>query len=488
MWRPVLGLVTVAGVLVAPATALADLVGRREAVWEVPAPERELGDAFGVSLGFDQDTVVVGSLRRGVVYVYTRDAAGTWSDPERLTHPSGDEFARYGSAVTISGDTIAVGAEKDGLLHSEGRVYLYRRGPSGWVLEGSVGPDQRSAGANDFGAAVALDGDTLVVGAPRFNAERGHAEVFVRSGTTWSHAANLGLLGTIDGDRVGTAVAVQEDLMLIGAPGRDGGAGAVRAFVRAGSSTWTEISALVPDGASGETSFGEAVDLDEQTAMVGAPAWPVAGEPTGAAFVFEREPSGAWREVSRLESALGARGRFGGAVALRGDRAIVGAQNARRGGVAVLFSRDSAGWSRGSELVPEVINPSELNAFGRAVEISDDTALVGANSDASGQPYGSVHVFAIGGGIGEPCLTDEDCGIGQCIDTICSIPDAGVSSPDAGSITYDAGWPGDAGGAPLPSSGGCTCRAGGTTRSSAAWIFLLVVVGALQQRRRGRHR
>jgi hypothetical protein len=180
---------------------------------------------------------------------------------------------------------------------------------------------------------VAISVNTAVIGAEKDDtpggADAGSAYVFVRSGTTWSQQAKLTASDGADDDRFGGSVAVAEDTAVVGS-GRDDNeagtdAGSAYAFVRSGT-TWTEQDKLTaPDGDS-EDRFGDAVALDGNVAVVGAFADDIQeGTDAGSASVFTRSGS-TWIPRAKI-TAPDADGNdnFGDSVAVDGTTAVVGA-------------------------------------------------------------------------------------------------------------------------------------------------------------------
>ena len=189
---------------------------------------------------------------------------------------------------------------------------------------------------------MALDGDTALVGADYktigAQAYAGAVFVYVRSGTGWSLQAALMDPGALAGDGFGGAVALDGDTALIGVDNRtvdgQGHAGAAYVYVRSGG-IWSLQAELTAAAPAANDRFGSSVALDGDTALVGAGGRTVGGQYyAGAAFVFARSGTG-WSLQAELTAADGAAGdEFGHAVALSGDTALVGAENRSVGGAS----------------------------------------------------------------------------------------------------------------------------------------------------------
>lgn len=161
-----------------------------------------------------------------------------------------------------------------------GSVHVFVRSGTSWSLEAQFGNL-----AEGFGLSVAVDGDTMAVGAP-LSAPAGSTLVFVRSGTSWSQQANLVADYPLTGDGFGTDVALEGDKLLVGAGLADKLTGAAYVFARSGTS-WTQQAKLGASDPQPSAGFGSSVALDAGQALVGAPANDhTAGTDAGAAFVF----------------------------------------------------------------------------------------------------------------------------------------------------------------------------------------------------------
>ena len=192
-------------------------------------------------------------------------------------------------------------------------------------------------GGNDrFGFAVAIDVDVIVVGAPFDDdggADSGSVYVYRHDGAVWVHEATLTASDAAPGDRFGSAVAVAGDVVLVGAPGKsepgtEAGAAYVFGRDQGGPGNWGQVRRLIPAGLAANDDFGIAVAMTCNHALVGAPGNDDNGIDAGAAYVFKSHKGGAdnWGEVAKmLPFDGGALDEFGASVSLDGDVALIGA-------------------------------------------------------------------------------------------------------------------------------------------------------------------
>lgn len=370
-----------------------------------PGADGASDDQFGYSVAVTGDTAIIGApgdtigttFKQGSAYVFTRSGA-TWSLQAKLTAADGGEYAQFGYAVALAGDTALVGAYGDDA--DKGSAYVFTRNGSNWNLQAKLTAADR-AFDDEFGFAVALYGDTALVSAHQDDvsfSNQGSAYVFTRSGTNWSQQAKLTASDGAAFDAFGNAAALFDDTVLIGASQHDvdfAEQGSAYVFVRSGTS-WSQQARLTSsDGAQGDF-FGESVALSADTAIVGASLDDDAGDvDQGSVYVFTR--SGAiWNEQARLVAADGLPfDRFGNAVAIDGDRILLGAFNTFERGSAYVFTRIGANWTQQSKLMPS--DPWVPFFFANSVAMSGDTLLVGAYLGEFN--HGSVFAYTGSGAI-----------------------------------------------------------------------------------------
>ena len=310
----------------------------------------------------------------------------------------------FGAAVDVSGGLVAVGAYSTDLERDDvGVVHLFEARADGVVQVGTLAPaDGEPEGR--FGASVAVGGDVVLVGAPGVilsELNEGAAYLFERDGGTWSRIAELRRETTGRNDMAGAAVALEGGVAVVGVPGADAAgtdSGAAMVYERR-AGRWTRVATLSPETAVGGGRFGSAVAVDGDRILVGASGNVAAGEDPGRAYLFERTDEG-WGEVEQLAPSDGAGGDgFGDAVALARDRALVGARFADLSGsdegTAYVFERGNDGWREVARLTaPE---PADRDQFGHAVALAGGVALVGApRVDRPGRDSGAVWQFVSG--------------------------------------------------------------------------------------------
>ena len=311
--------------------------------------DAQAGSNFGRNLALSGDRLAVGapgnlrfSPQSGSAYIFERNIGGPnqWGQAAKLNASDGAINDNFGWAVAVDGDTVAVGAYTQAM---GGRVYFYQRdagGPEKWGETGQISPDPPGFQAC-FGESLDLDGDLLAVGAYGGGDYAGYVYVFQRlpDSNQWQRLTRFRAADTSAYHYFGYSVALDGWTILAGAPGADGLTGAAYIFTADPTQpdVWTEQSRLTAsDGAMGDY-FGLELDLSADAALIGAPFHT---DGTGAAYVYARDKGGAdvWEEIISIQGDNSLPGdEFGYWTAIDGNLAVAGAPGSLPGGSAYIF-------------------------------------------------------------------------------------------------------------------------------------------------------
>ena len=392
-------------------------------VRKLTAADAEADDKFGGSVAISGATAVVGAHLEdagasdaGAAYVVQRDEGGAdnWGQVTKLRGSHDQRQDEFGGSVAVSGDTAVVGApSEDAGGTSAGAAYIFQRDEGGAGNWGEVkeltSSDAQSFG--EFGSSVAIDGDTIVVGAEREDVggnSTGAAYVFRRDeggGGNWGEVTKLTAAGAQNLDFFGRSVAVSGDTAVVGADGDDvegSRAGAAYVFQRdqGGADNWGEVRKLTAFDAQATDLFGQSVAISGDTAVVGADGEDTGGSAAGAAYVFRRNQGSAdnWGQVKKLTAADAQGGAsFGSSVAVSNATAVVGAfsEGARFSGAAYVFEGNEGGSGNWGQVTKLTASDADLEEqFGTSVATNENTIVVGAPFENSGgQDAGAAYVF-----------------------------------------------------------------------------------------------
>jgi hypothetical protein len=414
-------------------------------------------DYFGVALAVSGDTLVVGApgedscatgtngpqannacSNNGAVYLFGRQADGSWSQQTYLKAKESIDNQYFGFSVALAGNTLAVGAVGVDLLSQQspqlpGAVYVFGRSGDTWEQQARLTAGG-GLGGDAFGYRILLaDDNTLVVGAPLDDTSASNAGavyVFARNGSAWQSSRQLRAGASTAEGRFGAGLALDGDRLIVGAPLDDSSvtrSGAAYAFARTGSD-WVQTQQLFAPTLRSQQSFGFAAAMLSDTLLVSAlsnglntdTGQPTASTAAGAVYVFE--PSGMpWTVAAMLQASEPRVGDyFGSSLALSTTTLVIGANgdasgsraqpgdphrsDANGSGASYVYAKDGGHWVPIAYL--KAANADAGDGFGSVVLVTDELALIGApfedsasrsinaNADDNSQTdVGAVYVF-----------------------------------------------------------------------------------------------
>ncbi len=355
-------------------------------VWSLEAKlDAVPGSYYGGKLALEGDTLAVSGEDTqdpegvGTVFIYRR--IGTiWSLQQELVAtrdgaPDHGSARSFGDSLSLTEDTLAVGATGDDNQGGfSGAVFVFARTGDTFTPQAKLVaqlPDGTPDGTETavFGYSVSVSGDSLAVGALLTRGDElylGAAYIFQRSGATWDVQVRLRatqpLPAFANGGKFGFALALQDDVLVVGSPADREYAGSADVFRRSGSAWAAEAHLVPPPDARGEDSsfaeFGSALALSESgnTIAIGSPRHSVPDWYQGAIHLFSRQ-GGEWVWQARLQ-AKPSRGmtwrnsddEFGRVLGMDRDRVLTGVDNAETTGRAYLFEPRGSVWQERLEL------------------------------------------------------------------------------------------------------------------------------------------
>ena len=386
----------------------------------VKAANANAGDEFGWSVSLSGDTLAVGATREasnqttitngstasaanslagsGAVYVYRR--SGTqWAQEAYVKAANADASDRFGTSVSLSGDTLAAAAVReasnqttitngstasaDNSANEAGAVYVYRRSGTQWAQEAYVKAAKVTTVNYGFArTTISLSGDTLAVGADGDRSNQttitngstasadntsissGAVYVYRRNGTQWTQEAYVKAANANESDRFGTSVSLSGDTL-------------AAAAVREASNQTTITN-------------GSTASADNSLAS------------SGAVYVYRRSGT-QWAQEAYVKAAnADASDGFGWSVSLSGDTLAVGASDEASNqttitngstasadnslassGAVYVYRRSGTQWAQ--EAYVKAANADASDGFGGSVSLSGDTLAVGAIGEDSNQ-------------------------------------------------------------------------------------------------------
>ena len=300
--------------------------------------------------------MLVGAVPEGVgiVYVFRQTERGAWREAGRLSAWSAAPLPSFGASLAIRDGFAAVGAPR--AVASRGRsgedgeeaVFVFQLDGDSWSAGERL---VFGGGPSGFGASVAIDGDRVLVGAPR-EGRSGVVHEFRRAAGRWEHAGMLTVVGLDPNDAFGASVSLDGGRALVGAPGRDGARGSVFVFALDEEvGAWSQVEELSPIQGEASDGFGTSLAANDGQIWAGAPR---ADDRRGAAYVYSATP-GDERQSRRVSPELLGGDAFGSSVHVKGPIAVVGMTGADYGmGRAIIYERDEGAWRKAQTIIGNV--------------------------------------------------------------------------------------------------------------------------------------
>ena len=305
-----------------------------------------------------------------------------------LTPATSAHAQQFGASVAVDGGSVLVGAPTDD--REPALVYVYRRVGDEWQATDTLSRPDAGGGRDYFGRFLAIDGDELIVGGTTFENSEGAAWRFRRVEGNWEFVDRLRPADVQPGDSFGRVGIAENGLLFVSALGHLR-TGAVWVFRREVDGRWIEEAKLHPEDVGDEHYFGWSLAYDRGTGRLLVGAVTPGDRGRGAAYVYRREAPGQWILESALDPGAGAPARlqFGSAVGWLDGRALVGAPGADgfRGEIRV-YERDRGTGAWNQELTFTAYDRQERAQFGTWIDTSTGDLWVGApGADRAGRIY-----------------------------------------------------------------------------------------------------
>jgi hypothetical protein len=304
---------------------------------KIMASDAEADDNFGMSVSIDGDYAIVGAGAEdtggddsGAAYIFHRTGTNTWDGGVKLVSPNPEANGRFGDSVSISGDYAIVGTRfEDSPDNSQGAAYIFHRtGTNTW----DSGTKITNGGSYDyFGSAVSISGDYVIVGATgddEVNSGAGATYIFHRTGTnTWDGGIKITRSDVGSYKEFGKSVAISGDYAVVGCRALDvngiSHVGAIYIFDRTGTNTWNDGIKIESPDVESFAWFGTSVSISGDYVIAGANS---INDSTGAAYIFKRDTTtNTWDAGTKITAENGSTyDNFGESVSISGQNIIVG--------------------------------------------------------------------------------------------------------------------------------------------------------------------
>lgn len=370
------------------------------------APQQYALQRFGWSSALTETWGFVGAqgddaiaYNAGAVYTYER-IGSTWVPRERLLADDGEERDLFGGSVAADGEWLVVGAPSNHApLYRSGAAYVFQLQGGSWVqVQKLVASDAQES--DEFGYAAAMDGDRLIIGA-RYGdapgaADSGAAYIFELGSRGWTETAKVVASDAAPIDYFGRSVALDGELAVVGAFGNDDhGTGTGSAYVYRASTGWAEEQKLMAKDAANIDYFGFSVAVDGEVIGIGAPGWDGNFLDQGVVYVFRKQ--GSWFQDQYVPG-VHSEGEFGYAIAMDSGEmvasAVSGAGRVSKAGDAATLVDNGSAFSFTGRLVAS--DGDTGDRYGHSVALRAGEVLVGAEADDDAGTFaGASYSYAL---------------------------------------------------------------------------------------------
>jgi hypothetical protein len=359
----------------------------------------------------------------GAAYVFEVDPNGDWAQVAKITAPDGVEFDQFGFAVALESDTAVIGAKGSpvGPNSSQGAAYVFRHAPgdtTSWSLVKKLTATTQIGNIAEYGTAVDISGDSIIVGSQKggTGSTGGLAFIYDRDAGGADNWGEVKLLvdDVFDNNaNFGVAVAIDGDTAVVGASFLDqqqfNNEGGFYVYHRdeGGADQWGQTNRIYATATRGSARFGRGIDIEGNTIAVGS--WNYGTDQlsgTGRVYLFDNATGtpGDWTEVTSVDTpVLESTAFFGQSLALVGTTVVAGAAGRlNRQGEAHAFEKDTGGLFNWGLIESYTASDGEdTDSLGFSVAATEDHIALGA----PGNGAGAVYVYA---GPGGGSITDSD--------------------------------------------------------------------------------
>jgi hypothetical protein len=364
--------------------------------------DAEWVDFAGAAVSLSGTTALVGVpndddvATLGGSAVFFRFDGLQWSQEQKVLAPDGGYSEMFGSAVAVQGDVAVIGAPKHSYSDNQGAVYVYRFDGVTWQLEEQLTASD-ATNQQHFGTSIELEGSCMVIGAPSTGGSNSSAYVFEHDGNSWIEQQKI--VASVASGHFARAMSLEGDVLIIGAAQGDGAAfrSGIAFVYRHDGSSWIEEEILQASDGAYLDFFGVAVALSDNRVLIGAHRKSDIAPDAGAVYEFQYDGN-SWNETDQIYSST-EREHYGRAVELRDDLALIGASNegARLNTPSVyLYRHDGTEWVQRDRLIAS--DTRSVDRLGESLSLDGDLLLAGApqaEEVSGGYAVGAGYLFRV---------------------------------------------------------------------------------------------
>ncbi len=244
-------------------------------------PTGAIADDFGQSVCISGNRIIVGAPSDDVSGIFNQGSASifqlsgnSWVFMQQIIDATGANSDAFGYSVSISGNIVIIGAPFDDneAFTNQGSASVYRNVTGTWNL--SIKTTNPSGRSNvNWGWSVSVSGNSIIIGAPGdivgTTNNQGTVSFFDFNGANWIYAGKYSEPNRVGSDNFGTSVSISGDYAIVGAYAANIGAnsnqGSTTVFFKFGATLWQRLITIIDPAGNVQDNFGNKVALDAQS-------------------------------------------------------------------------------------------------------------------------------------------------------------------------------------------------------------------------------
>jgi len=389
MEKHLLSKIVTKGTLLVSGLSLSFVLGQYQSK-KITASTRESRAEFGTSVAINNQFSAIGASReniaKGAVYIYKKNG-NSWNFNQKITAPDGVEMAEFGGSLKFGDNFLLAAAGRadiDGIIRA-GALYIYELNSNNqWSftqkLIASNPNNDGLLGVNP--TSIAVDDNLIVAGAPGVDSWKGSVYIFEKTGNNWEETQKIDAPEGTEFGNFGIGVSISGNYLVIGASGENSNAGKIYIYKKNDSGQWLLNQSIVSSENSPSFYFGNSVSIDGNELVVGAYAESDSGN-ISSAYIYRLNDNGNWEETQKIPSYESSEHPyFAWMCELKNDKLLISSPHlyGQEPGRALLYKKNSQNnWEFDQELKP--VNDIAQDFYGWSIAMNGTEIIVGSARD-----------------------------------------------------------------------------------------------------------
>jgi len=378
------------GTLLVSCLSLSIVFGQYQQSAKLTANVRESRAEFGTAVAINDQFLAVGASRetiaKGAVYIHRKNGSH-WNFNQKITAPDGVEMAEFGGSLKFGNNFLVAAAGRadiDDIIRA-GALYIYEPNSNNqWTFA------QKLISSNPYNdgllgvnpTSIAVDNNLIVAGAPGVDSWKGSVYIFEKVGNNWEETQKIDAPEGIEFGNFGIGVGISGSYLVIGASGVNSNAGKIYIYKKNDSGQWLLNQSIVSSENSPSFYFGNSVSMDGNELVVGAYAESDSGN-ISSAYIYKLDNNGNWVETQKIPSYESSEHTyFAWTCEMKNNQLLISSPHlyGQEPGRTLLYKKNSQNnWEFDQELTPQ--NDIAEDFYGWSIAMNDNEIIVGSARD-----------------------------------------------------------------------------------------------------------